>query len=168
MSQPVVCGVYSLFAQHKLVYVGKSTNCYKRIADHRTNGRVFDYALVTAVPEADAAWVEAALIAAMEPVQNRAGKVREVAAPVALPTPLFARTLAPLLPKPDAEVLTRDPAAAIAKRYHLSSELRTVWGTEQLPTFYRDNRVGRGAIRLVTRKALIEWCEARTAAKAAA
>jgi hypothetical protein len=95
IAQPVVCGVYLLFKDRKLTYVGKSVDCYGRINAHRVNGREFDYATVAACPEADMGWVEAALIAAMEPVGNRAGKAK----PVVLPT---LRELAPRPVHPSA------------------------------------------------------------------
>lgn len=70
---PVVSGVYLLFRAHRLEYIGRSKNCYARIEEHRRNGREFDYASVMAVPEGDAAWIEAELICAMDTRKNRAG-----------------------------------------------------------------------------------------------
>lgn len=66
-----VSGVYLLFDRQRLVYVGKSTDCKRRIADHARNGRAFDYATVMALPDGDETWIEEALIRRLGPPQNR-------------------------------------------------------------------------------------------------
>lgn len=83
---PVVSGIYMLFTDHRLIYIGKSTDVYRRIADHRTNGRTFDYATVTSVPDIDLGWVERALIEGFNPPSNKSlsPKNREPVAPLEL------------------------------------------------------------------------------------
>lgn len=164
---PVVCGVYSLFKGRRLVYVGKSTNCYARIAGHRTNGREFDYALVTSCPEADIAWVEAALIAAWEPQQNRAGKAGAPGRPLALPV----RHLHPVEDKP-AYALPTDPlmlvamgrAQAYATQYRLSGRFKEAVQAGELPVVDQGFRAG-GRRRFVTVRDLREWCEGQQRAR---
>ena len=79
--RPIVSGVYMLFQEHNLVYVGKSQDSYARISEHRANGRVFDYALISSCPASDMGWIESALIKAFQPQQNSSLK-----GPKALPS----------------------------------------------------------------------------------
>lgn len=83
-SRPIINGVYFLFQDHALVYVGKSRDCYARIAAHRSNGRVFDYARALPVSEDDTGWIEAAFIRSMDPSQNKHHR-RQNAQPDAAP-----------------------------------------------------------------------------------
>lgn len=66
-------GVYLLFIGEAVVYIGKSNNVLKRIADHATKGRPFDsYAHIECGPdEIDALEVE--LIKKFLPAGNSAG-----------------------------------------------------------------------------------------------
>lgn len=73
MTDEPVNGVYFLFERKKLIYIGKSRDCAKRVAAHRSNGRPFDYYLIMPVSVGEADWVEIALIKAMEPKQNKRG-----------------------------------------------------------------------------------------------
>jgi hypothetical protein len=66
-------GVYLLFRKRRLVYVGRSKNPPKRVDAHRRNGRAFDYSLTVNCPAEDVAWIERALIAALNPPQNSLG-----------------------------------------------------------------------------------------------
>lgn len=69
--KPVVCGVYLLFKEHELVYIGKSQDLYKRISSHRLNGREFDYAALIPLPESDLSWVESSLIKSFDSLKNK-------------------------------------------------------------------------------------------------
>jgi hypothetical protein len=45
-----VCGIYFLLYERKIVYIGQSNNCHKRIESHRNN-KVFDsYTIVRCEP----------------------------------------------------------------------------------------------------------------------
>lgn len=96
--RPVVGGVYFLFHEHALVYVGKSNDVYKRIAAHRSGGRLFDYAFVSSVPKSEIDWVEAALIRATSPPQNTA----------LVPAPPPQKT-----PPPEEPALKREPLRVV-------------------------------------------------------
>lgn len=65
-------GVYLLFTEKVLTYVGRSVSCDKRIATHRSNGRVFDFSIVAECSPETSVWVEAQLIARLAPKQNKA------------------------------------------------------------------------------------------------
>ncbi len=64
-------GVYILFHEHKVVYIGKSKNVYDRVSKHRQNGRPFDFSAIINLPENDCGWVEESLIKAFAPIQNK-------------------------------------------------------------------------------------------------
>lgn len=159
MHHPVVCGVYCLFLRHELVYVGKSKDAYARIASHRTNGREFDYATVATCPEADLVWIEAAMIKAMEPRQNRSGKDVQVSPltrgrPVNLtivpPAPAKVMTSDMLLTPPKARSYLADyqiPAAVFL------ADLRS----GALRSFPKGSRTGPGAPRVILFGDLLEW-----------
>jgi GIY-YIG catalytic domain len=68
---PIICGVYLLFRERKLIYVGRSKDIYRRVNDHRAAGREFDYVAIIGLPEVDADWIERGLIKALVPKQNR-------------------------------------------------------------------------------------------------
>lgn len=70
LDAPVVRGIYFLFREGALVYVGKSSDVYKRVRAHRANGREFDFASVMLVQDAHLGWVEKAVITAMRPPAN--------------------------------------------------------------------------------------------------
>lgn len=128
---PVVSGVYMLFKDRRLIYVGKSVDVYGRINTHRVNGREFDYATVSACPEADMGWVESAMIAAMEPVQNRAGKA---ASRVTAPHPLD------IVPAATGRPVPTDPLAALsyaaandhARTYRLQGAMKEALASGEL------------------------------------
>jgi hypothetical protein len=149
--RPVVNGIYMLFERHALVYVGRSTDCYKRIASHRSNGRPFDYALVTPCPDADSAWVEACLIKATEPVQNRAGLSPVPFVPAA---PAPRPVIAPRVENPLA-ALNKSQAYERAKEFGLASQFLIAVRTGELKMM-----AGNGnRVRLITVGELTEWCE---------
>lgn len=135
MSPPIVCGVYLLFREFELVYVGRSTDCYGRVAKHRSSGRAFDYALVTACPAEDAPWVEKALLRALEAKQNRQGV-----------------GVAP----PPARRPQREPAAAAPDplRALNLTEARKLAGSRGIPTNAVPRAVEAGELKSFARGAL--------------
>jgi phage shock protein PspC (stress-responsive transcriptional regulator) len=68
--QPLI-GVYLLMLKGKIVYIGSSLNMPRRIADHRGNGRPFDHVLYIATKANERERLEATLIRAINPSQNR-------------------------------------------------------------------------------------------------
>lgn len=116
--QPVVSGCYFLFLDRALVYVGKSRDVYGRINAHRVNGRKFDYALVSACPEHDMAWVEAALIKAFDPADNSTHKVKKK--PGGPPSEFRQLQLRPLPQLPGTDELPGDPNMVVPKRKALA------------------------------------------------
>jgi hypothetical protein len=67
---PVVSGVYFLFKDGALEYVGQSKDCYGRIESHRKNGRSFDLATVMPLAAEFLSAVERALIKGYLPKRN--------------------------------------------------------------------------------------------------
>jgi len=72
---PVVSGVYFLFKDGALEYVGQSRDCYGRIESHRKNGRSFDLATVMPLAAEFLSAVERALIKGYLPKRNVAHRV---------------------------------------------------------------------------------------------
>lgn len=85
---PVVAGVYFLFKDGDLTYVGRSNDCYGRISSHRQKGRDFDLATVMPLAMEFIPSVEAALIDAFTPPQNRMRPAPAAPAPVYIAAPL--------------------------------------------------------------------------------
>ena len=137
-AMPVVSGCYMLFLNRKLVYIGQSRNVYARIESHRTNGREFDYAAVVALPQADAGWVETALIEAMETRMNRQKVPVQKVAPKVVLEPI-AKT-----PKPLKELIADATAKArISERaYALGLDLDGALKSRAIPSFH-DGRATR-------------------------
>jgi hypothetical protein len=75
-SDPPSIGVYLLMLKGKIVYVGTSRRMPKRVATHRQNGRPFDEVFYIASDETQRLKLEAALIKAINPPQNRAMTIR--------------------------------------------------------------------------------------------
>ncbi|PIB91317.1 GIY-YIG nuclease family protein [Caulobacter sp. FWC2] len=153
MLHPVVSGVYCLFKDHKLVYVGKSRSVYARIDEHRTKGRVFDYATVMPCPEHDMGWVEQSLIEAMQPAQNRSGKTKA--------EKVIHQTIV-LQPEPDLShlIYTTTEALLVVAEYSVPSP--RFWAALKdgsLPFVTRTGRRGRGAPRLIRQPDLMAWCK---------
>lgn len=67
---PIVPGVYFLFKEGDLIYVGQSKDCYARIDAHRGNGRPFDLATVMPLEPQFLGQVEKALIRSYKPPGN--------------------------------------------------------------------------------------------------
>ena len=63
-------GVYLLMLKGKPVYIGSSLNMPNRVAEHRTNGRVFDQAYYIGTEANQRKQLEATLIKAINPSQN--------------------------------------------------------------------------------------------------
>ena len=154
--EPVVPGVYLLFQERRLVYIGKSKDCYGRISEHRTKGRPFDYALVTPCPADDMAWVEASLIEAWGPAQNRQRGGRQQSDP-APQAPLTAPV------DPGLSTFTIPKAEDYARRYNLHVQMRAAMTSGELKVYAsappRAN--GRAAPRLILQADLRDWCERR-------
>lgn len=64
------CGVYMLYREGELIYIGRSTELPRRITNHRRSGRVFDE--VNAIPcdAKTADWLEAELVRVFSPPEN--------------------------------------------------------------------------------------------------
>jgi hypothetical protein len=67
-------GVYLLLIKGKVVYVGSSLQMPKRVVQHRRNGRPFDQVFYIATERGQHLKLEATLINAIDPVQNRLGR----------------------------------------------------------------------------------------------
>jgi excinuclease UvrABC nuclease subunit len=63
-----VCGVYFLFKENELIYIGKSTNIYTRLGGHKD--KKFDRVTAVECDEANLGAIEYALIAAYQPKLN--------------------------------------------------------------------------------------------------
>jgi hypothetical protein len=65
-----ICGVYFLFVENALTYIGQSVDIYSRIISHRDRVR-FDSAVLIRVPESDLNLQEIAFIRHFNPPTNR-------------------------------------------------------------------------------------------------
>lgn len=110
---PVVAGVYFLFREGELTYVGRSNDCYGRIASHRQKGRDFDLATVMPLAMEFIPQVEKALIAGFTPPQNRMRPPPQIVmpAPAAPPPPDPYGDLPSWAPRPTALGLISPTAA---------------------------------------------------------
>lgn len=61
------CGIYFLFSNNELVYVGQSTNIYSRLGNHNKD---FDEIAAIEVPQQHLKAIEYGLIAAFDPKLN--------------------------------------------------------------------------------------------------
>src|SRR3546814_16063050 len=69
-----LCGVYLLYFNERLVYIGKSKDICSRLNQHRKHGRMFDewsFIPVPAGEDEELDYVESRLINAFAPEQNR-------------------------------------------------------------------------------------------------
>lgn len=112
-AQPVVAGVYILFRDKAVLYVGRSTDCHKRVKEHRTKGREFDYAIVAPCPECDAGWVEAALVLAFQCPQNKQHRT---------PKPAKPEIITVEVPEDGLEMLNKTQAIDMAYAYGLRGD----------------------------------------------
>lgn len=122
-STPVVAGVYFLFKEDELVYVGQSKDCYSRIDSHRKNGRKFDLATVMPLDTQFVGQVEKALIKAYRPPENTAHKkqpaARSESGPRLMP-PLPDRYVDRIAPSPDGlGLISQNRARSLAVSYGL-------------------------------------------------
>lgn len=167
-TRPIVCGVYMLFREQRLIYVGRSRDIYRRVDDHRSNGREFDYAAVTPCPEADAPWIEAAMIKAMEPAQNRTHKPLPVRSTVEL------RPLPEPAPKPrrPQDLISKKEALRLAVDRRLGRELRAALEAGEIK-FAPISHARRGAKGIIytptatTYEAVSRWLDAAENARLA-
>ena len=68
--QPLI-GIYLLMLKGKVVYIGSSLNMPSRVAGHRSNGRPFDQVSYIATRANQREQLEATLIRAINPAQNK-------------------------------------------------------------------------------------------------
>jgi hypothetical protein len=68
--QPLI-GVYLLMLKGRIVYIGSSLNMPNRVSNHRSNGRPFDQVYYIATRANERERLEATLIRAINPSQNR-------------------------------------------------------------------------------------------------
>ncbi len=150
-------GVYLLFRNRQLVYVGRSKDPSARIAVHRRNGRPFDHAVAVPCDPADVAWIETALISALNPPQNRLGVTtptpelppQQVVRVVHLPAPRDA-------PPPSVYSLTEGRALATKEGLRASYDAALKAGT--LPSRPRNpDFAGHGARRVIMHADLMAW-----------
>lgn len=144
-------GVYLLFADQVLTYVGRSADCRQRIKDHRTNGRPFDHAAVIPCGDADAVWIEKAIIQATEAVQNKVMFRRFLERRAAPPSPLPPVAEHPLTLI--GKTLSRKRAGA----FGLASEFEAAIRSGEL--VFHPKRPG-SANHVITAGRLYEWAEA--------
>jgi len=162
---PVVPGVYLLFKDRELTYVGKSTDCYGRIEGHRSKGRDFDYAVVAGCGEHDTGWIEQALIRAFAPRQNRQRHVRP-----AEPQTVVVQAAPPErgIPSDPDKLLTLIKASALAKEYGLVSRFNRAVESGALPFVYLTEVRGKGAAKRIFAGELRRWVDSEVAAIKAA
>lgn len=125
-STPVVAGVYFLFKEDEMVYVGQSKDCYGRIEAHRTNGRKFDLATVMPLDMQFVGKVEKALIKAYRPPENTVHKKQSAAAQAGpdrrLMLPLPGRYVERVAPGPDGlGLISQQQCRKLAVSYGLPS-----------------------------------------------
>lgn len=72
-------GIYFLIEENEVIYVGKSTDAYTRVADHRARGRKFSRFTVLPCPESQLHEVESAYIAVLQPEGNTAQNGKRLA-----------------------------------------------------------------------------------------
>jgi len=106
----LVSGVYFLFRDETLIYVGKSNDTQKRVRNHRQNGRPFDVAIIAPVPHSVLSMVERALIRALKPPENKAlNDDKKIETPIYVSTPPPAPEMA-TPPPPARPVMAQENA----------------------------------------------------------
>lgn len=65
-----VCGIYFLIRDDRIIYVGQSTNIYRRVARHIDDGKKFDRFSVVSCPKEDLDRIERMYITALYPDEN--------------------------------------------------------------------------------------------------
>lgn len=153
-------GVYLLFRNQRLVYVGRSKNPSKRIGAHRTNGRAFDYALTVPCPEKDVDWIERALIAALNPPQNSKGVTSPTEEPLeAQVVKVIYREVA-AKPAPVQAVYSLIEAEREADKYGLGALMRTDVKTGALCSCPKNPAfAGPGSRRVIAHADLMAWLD---------
>jgi hypothetical protein len=66
----IMCGIYFLVKNERIVYVGQSTNVLRRVARHIEDGKDFDSFSITPCPKPDLDRMEAVYITAFYPELN--------------------------------------------------------------------------------------------------
>ena len=154
-ASPIVSGVYFLFRNGALAYVGKSQDCYRRIAKHRANGREFDFATVMPLRQEFMGDVERALIESYKPPANRQVPVAASAAPVSSPTVKAPKP-------PDHQTVSVSQAKTIAMRAGLKSDaINEAIAAGDLKFVDSGRRCGRGIVRVALASAVTAYCEHR-------
>lgn len=148
-------GVYMLFLDGDLVYVGRSRDCRARIGAHRASGRRFDRHLIAPCDPSDADWMERALIAAMEPVGNRAlFSERRVMVPVPTPVPV----------EHPLALVNKTKARAKARQFGLGGEFDAALKRGDFPFRVKNPANTHASAQMVIEVGrVIEWCERQVA-----
>lgn len=150
-----VCGVYLLFQDEQLTYVGRSRDCATRIAAHRSNGRLFDSRVVIPCSPDQSIWIERAIVTATEPVQNRvlftSHRRRAELRPLA---PALGPSEHPLM------ILNKSAARRRVKAFGLAEEFEEAVRCGEL-AFRKKNpsSLNPHAESVVSLGNLIAWCE---------
>lgn len=148
-------GVYMLFLDGALIYVGRSRNCRARIDAHRASGRLFDRHLIAPCDPSDAAWMERALITAMEPIGNRAlFSERRVMVPVPTPIPV----------EHPLTLVNKTKARAKARQFGLGGEFDAALKCGEFPFRVKNPANTHASAQMVIEVGrIIEWCERQIA-----
>ena len=155
-------GVYFLFHNERLLYIGRSRCCAVRIASHEANGRYFTRASVMPCSYEDSVWIERALIARFQPPQNKTGRSKPAAPiqlPVAVPEQIIGFELVdPFSLKPNLPI-GRPAAAEVAATYGLkASTVETALKKGDLKSF------ALGGRHWIYGRDLTAWCKRSSAA----
>lgn len=103
-AMPVVCGIYFLLNKRKLIYIGKSKNCYQRIEEHRQNGREFDYACIATSLVTDIDWLEKSFIESLNPPHNKHNRQNESQEPQYSKSRLVQSMVSAVLPRKEKTI----------------------------------------------------------------
>lgn len=182
-AQPeVVSGLYFLFKDGELTYVGQSKDCRKRIEQHRGNGRPFDFATIMPIEPERRSLVEAAIIHKFAPSGNVAGKPKPPAPPKAVMPPAWSRAVAearleglagprvkPFVPDPnDTRTISKAQARLVAQNHGVRGALIDEAIADGRLQFVETGRGSgpRGApIRVGLYQAVLAFCQAEARAE---
>lgn len=153
LSTELSTGVYMLFQDRELIYVGRSRNCAQRIAEHRWNGRPFDFSLVVPCAIEDAEWVERAVIRATEAAQNR---VRYTGRPN---TKRILQAVPPTAHEHPMTVLNKTAARKRAKACGLSAEFEAAVSAGMLSLRKKNPNAPMSNQCVIGLGELMAWCE---------
>lgn len=157
---PAVSGVYILFRNKEVLYIGRSADCHGRIKTHRQHGREFDYALVSPCPADDAVWVEASLVLAFQSPQNKQFRT---------PKPAPPERVVIHVPEDGLELLNKTQAVDMAAAYGLRQTFLDALKSGEVRMIDRAKPGAKMWRPFITKGELRVWLNARqTAALAAA